>query len=86
MDCVDQWLSARKACPVCKWDSSRPMQAPAAQSTAAALAAARNGRGLNVLRWVRCSSVSASMLRLLVGFKHGRKGWHGHCPDDVGLA
>ena len=36
MECIDQWLSARKPlCPICKWDALQPFPPPGADAEAA---------------------------------------------------
>lgn len=40
MECIDQWLSARKPlCPICKWDALQPFPPPGAAAVDAAEAA-----------------------------------------------
>lgn len=84
VQCIDQWLSNRRLCPMCKHDASKPLNQPTAMDQAAIL------RPLGPRVTLSQLAVTLAGLRRVLrthrcGFLHGRlpHGWLlcGHSPQ-----
>ena len=79
MECIDQWLSARKPlCPICKWDALQPFPPPGADAEAAD-ASPRSERGGSSAWWPH--ELGSRLLRCAMHLLLGRPALFMH--DEV---